>query len=259
MSLCTQIHIIHKGKGKHNNQQEPRPFLHEDPVPGICIILNDLHANFFGTEQTGDSSATESQGEIGKVGKRRGDKKGIYQEHGQGVVEGFLLLPLRVGFLRNILTFDLSLRLLWRNKDEFSLKMLLTSFALWAHYWVIRVWRKNCFISKRHKRVLVLLKCYWASAPQYGGEWYVWYREAPSGEAHSNGYVRSFISVHSTVKCTKYLSINLIFPWWWAKTKITRLNELQKQKQTLRQRSLHHTSIIPQTVRNKLYDNVSSR
>lgn len=31
-------------------------FLHEDPFPGICIILKDLHANFFGIQQTGDTS-----------------------------------------------------------------------------------------------------------------------------------------------------------------------------------------------------------
>lgn len=58
-SIFSEEHIIHKEKGKQENQQKPEPFLHEDPVPGICIILKDLHANFFGIEQTGDTSVKE--------------------------------------------------------------------------------------------------------------------------------------------------------------------------------------------------------
>lgn len=59
---------------KHN----PRWHLHEDPTPGTCVILNDLHACLFGTQQFGNNSAVEKGGE--NVGNRRGNKKVIYQK-----------------------------------------------------------------------------------------------------------------------------------------------------------------------------------
>lgn len=46
-----------------------KPFLQEDPVPGICIILKDLHADFLGIQQIGDTSVMEYPNEI------RGRKK----------------------------------------------------------------------------------------------------------------------------------------------------------------------------------------
>ena len=37
--------------------------LHQDPVPGTGIIFKNLHANFFGIQQTGDATVIEYQQE----------------------------------------------------------------------------------------------------------------------------------------------------------------------------------------------------
>lgn len=46
-------------------------FSQEDPVPGICIILKDLDANFFGIQQAGDTSVMGLQGEMGRDDKKK--------------------------------------------------------------------------------------------------------------------------------------------------------------------------------------------
>lgn len=39
---------------KAKSRQKPR--LHENPVPGVSVILKDLHSNLIGVEQVGDAS-----------------------------------------------------------------------------------------------------------------------------------------------------------------------------------------------------------
>lgn len=39
-----------------NAKTRQKPRLHENPVPGVGVILKDLHSNLIGAEQVGDAS-----------------------------------------------------------------------------------------------------------------------------------------------------------------------------------------------------------
>ena len=67
-------------------------------------------------------------------GGRREKEKGFIKTQ-RGMVTGLCYCPSEFWFLKNILTFDLSLKALTaKNKDEYGIKMLLIIWDLWAHY-----------------------------------------------------------------------------------------------------------------------------
>lgn len=51
--------IIHKNKWICENHQKPEACLHKNPVPGVCIILKDLHANLVSIQEVGNTSVRE--------------------------------------------------------------------------------------------------------------------------------------------------------------------------------------------------------
>lgn len=59
--------------------------LHENPVPGVSIILKDLHSDLIGVEQIGDASEEETREynklKAGRLGGVSADISSFFQKH----------------------------------------------------------------------------------------------------------------------------------------------------------------------------------